>query len=78
VADCHLTSAGPGQPLILVQGLSGTVHNVNITGDYLAPDNASPAIHTGVATRSSTSVALNTRPAGHQQAKDVFPAGRAG
>lgn len=55
----HVASAGPNQPLILVNGYGGTVHNVNISGNYLAPDNTSPAIRTGVATIESMTLCGN-------------------
>ena len=54
-----VASAGPNQPLILVQGYGGTIHNVNITGNYLAPDNTAPAIKTGVGTVESMTISGN-------------------
>lgn len=44
VTGTFMASAGPNQPNILISGHTGTVHNVNITGCYLAPDNTAPAI----------------------------------
>jgi hypothetical protein len=44
VIGTFMASSGPNQPNILINGLGGTVHNVNIQGCYLAPDNTAPAI----------------------------------
>ena len=44
VIGTFMASAGPKQANILIRGSGGTVHNVNIQGCYLAPDNDAPAV----------------------------------
>lgn len=44
VIGTFISSSGPNQANILISGAGGTVHNVNIQGCYLAPDNDAPAI----------------------------------
>jgi len=44
VTNNFFASAGPNRPLVEIVGTMGTVHNVNVSGNYLAPDPTAPAV----------------------------------